>query len=92
MTVKKMKSVLGTYRKYLQEHNIPKQKFDTNRKRHPRRKQLAHLHAMLDEMEVFLRQKHYSKVQRWIGFIQGVLSANGIFSVNELKNHSRPDK
>lgn len=31
------------------------------------------------------------KRMRWLGFVQGVLYAIGDFSVDELKDHSRPD-
>jgi hypothetical protein len=31
------------------------------------------------------------KIMRWYGFIQGALWAIDVFSVEEFKNHSRPD-
>ncbi len=31
------------------------------------------------------------KAMRWLGFVQGVLVAKGLFTVEELKNHSKPD-
>lgn len=31
------------------------------------------------------------KSMRWIGFIQGILYCEDVYTVDELKNHSRPD-
>lgn len=31
------------------------------------------------------------KAFRWLGFIQGVLWMSNIYTLNDLKNHSRPD-
>lgn len=32
----------------------------------------------------------FDKLSRWIGFIQGVLCANGVIDVDEERNYSRP--
>lgn len=39
----------------------------------------------------FARDGRLEKAFRWLGFMQGVLWAEGIYSINELKNHNRPD-
>lgn len=39
--------------------------------------------AMEDEFKVL------GKAMRWLGYVQGVLSVAGIFTVNELRDHSR---
>ncbi len=52
---------------------------------------LAHCHAMLDEMEQFVKDGRMEKCFRWLGFIQGVLWSSGDFVLNELKNHNRPN-
>lgn len=36
-------------------------------------------------------ESHREKIMRWYGFAQGALWALGIFTVDELKDHSRPD-
>lgn len=51
---------------------------------------LMHCYGMLDEMEVFLEEGRVDKVFRWLGFIQGILWSEKIYSLEDLKNHNRP--
>jgi hypothetical protein len=46
---------------------------------------------MCNQTRDFLRQGRIVKAYRWIGFIQGILFTNGVFSIAELKNHNRFD-
>jgi hypothetical protein len=52
---------------------------------------LYHLAYMCDEAIVLVRDGRQEKAFRWLGFIQGVLFSEGIFTLDDLKNHSRPD-
>lgn len=54
---------------------------------------LCHCYSMLDEMKIFIQEGHAdpTKVHRWLGFIQGVLFTSGPLSLNEMKDHNRPD-
>lgn len=49
----------------------------------------GHLAAMLDEMEKFLNDSRREKFMRWLGFMQGVLWTQGVYTLDELKNHNR---
>ncbi len=51
---------------------------------------LAHCHQMLSTMEQLVREDRMEKVFRWLGFLQGVLWSHGIFTLQELKEHSAP--
>ncbi|MDP3725886.1 MAG: hypothetical protein Q8R36_01675 [bacterium] len=51
---------------------------------------LAHCHSMLDEMEIFLNEGRMDKLNRWLGFMQGVFWVLGMYTLDELKNHNRP--
>ena len=54
-----------------------------------------HLRAMIPEMREMLAdstQDRTEKCMRWLGFIQGVLWTVGDFTLEDLKNHSRPDR
>lgn len=54
--------------------------------------ELFHVRYMISEMQVMLANPQKTeKAMRWLGFIQGVLWAKQIFTLEELKNHSRPD-
>ena len=90
MTGDKVREVLGIYRKKFEEMGIPKK--ETPRSSFPTSDKdfLAHLHKMLDEMEVFIQEGRMEKVFRWLGFIQGCLWRIGVYTVEEMKNHNRP--
>ncbi len=52
---------------------------------------LHHINWMCVEAMVFVADGRREKAMRWLGFIQGVMFSEGIFTINELANHSRPD-
>lgn len=52
---------------------------------------LAHCCGMLPKIEIFVHEGRIEKAMRWVGFVQACLWACGIYSLDELKNHSRPD-
>ncbi len=51
---------------------------------------LEHCHGMLDKMVELVHEGRMEKVFRWLGFIQGVLWANQICTLTELKNQNKP--
>jgi hypothetical protein len=50
---------------------------------------LNHALWMCGEARDFVRRGRWSKAHRWIGMIQGLLFACGVFSINQLKEHNR---
>jgi len=50
-----------------------------------------HMLTMIPKMREFLKEGRREKTFRWLGFIQGVLWAKGVFNLEELKNHNRPE-
>ena len=52
---------------------------------------LSHIRTMFPKMRKFLEEGRVEKTFRWLGFIQGVLWSAGLYSIEELQNHSRPD-
>lgn len=50
-----------------------------------------HLRAMVPELIEMADAGRTEKCMRWLGFMQGVLWRNGTFTLDELKEHSRPD-
>lgn len=98
MTDQKCREVLDRY-----EQRIP-EFMDTFR--HGKDGELEHLlemipkmRAMLDEANSeWLRQRDFvaaadkrEKFMRWLGFIQGTLCSQAVYTLEELKNHNRPD-
>lgn len=51
----------------------------------------AHLRSMIPKMRVLLEEGRREKLMRWIGFVQGALWVSHIFTLEELKDHNRPD-
>lgn len=106
MTKEKVLEVIRVYRKEFERRDIPKIEFphDQFLDVDPSYQGngaffasvlskfgLAHCHQMLDKMEQFVREDRMDKVFRWLGFIQGVLWRSGVYNLDSLKNHSRPD-
>jgi hypothetical protein len=50
----------------------------------------AHLKYMCVEAQKFVDEGRVEKAMRWLGFLQGVLWESGEFSLDDLKEHSRP--
>jgi hypothetical protein len=92
MTGEKVLEVINLYRNTLTGLGIPEANAPHDLKNPSLEQVKAHCHGMLDEMEVFVSQGRMEKVFRWLGFVQGGLFAAGIFSIEELKNHNRPDR
>lgn len=62
------------------------------------REAFSHLHGMLDQLRVFVTgdgpdtPPRLEKAMRWLGFIQGALWLNGDFTLDELRDHNRPEE
>jgi hypothetical protein len=46
---------------------------------------------MLDKMEGFISENRMDKVFRWLGFLQGFLWSQKIYTLAELTGHNRKD-
>ena len=90
MTKDKLKETLGVYRNYFEEQQTGKKKIPADKNPQSNIEALEYMHAMLDEMEEFLKEGRIEKFHRWLGFLQGNLWRMGIFTLEELKNHNRP--
>ena len=52
---------------------------------------MRHIGTMIPKAIEFFQQNRREKGFRWLGFIQGVLWTEGIYAINEMKDHNRPD-
>jgi hypothetical protein len=50
--------------------------------------QFDHIITMLPKMRVFLTEGRREKLMRWLGFIQGALWAEGVYTIEELSEHN----
>jgi hypothetical protein len=92
MTSDKVLEVIQVYRKKFESMRYQKIECPHNKKveQHEPWVALNHCYNMLETMEGFVREGRMDKVFRWLGFVQGVLWVNGVYSLEELKNHSKP--
>jgi hypothetical protein len=84
MTIDKIKEVMERYRKFFE--NYP---YDDENAHDIK---LKHCMGMIPRMLKYLEEGRVEKVFRHLGFIQGFLWTENYFTIDELKNHSRPDK
>ncbi|MDO8496810.1 MAG: hypothetical protein Q7S43_05165 [bacterium] len=88
----KILEVIAIYRKHLTEdHGVPKIDYPHDKPVFYKHKILSHCHGMLDQMEEFVRQGRIDKAFRWLGFVQGCLWSERCYTLDELKNHNRPN-
>ena len=52
---------------------------------------LRHVKGMIPKTAAFFMNGRREKGFRWLGFIQGVLWSEGVYTIDEMKNHNRPD-
>ena len=87
MTPEKLQQVLAIYRTRLEHFQPERQPGHWAPK--PLEVRL-HIRWMLDEIEKFGPEDH-DKAQRWLGFIQGALWADGVFSIDQMREHNKAD-
>lgn len=91
MTPEKIQDVIRIYRAKLEDLQIEKNSYPHDEFLDNRRNGLGHCNAMLDKIEGFIKEGRTDKVYRWLGFIQGVLWSQRIYTLNSLMSHNRPD-
>ncbi len=90
MDAKKILEVIRMYRSYFTKKGIEAVDFPHNDKPDSSNDILSHCYGMLYKMEGFISEGRIEKAFRWLGFIQGCLWSTRQFSLEDLKNHSRP--
>jgi hypothetical protein len=78
-----IKNLIAIYDKMLDGYGT-KTKADLNSKYLTDHERLSHLIFMLDSMKT---ETDEGKLNRWIGFIQGVLWANSWCTIDDLRKH-----
>lgn len=93
MTPDKVREVLAIYRRNLEEMGITKADFnhDDCVRLDQGLEAEQHCLGMLDKMEAFIQEGRMDKVNRWLGFLQGVLWMRGLYTLTELMNHNKKD-
>jgi len=91
MTKTRCFATLWIYRDFFQRNNVSKLDVPHDLVGPTQEQSLAHAHGMLDQMERFIEEDRMDKFFRWLGFVQGILWTLGIYPLEDLKNHNRPE-
>jgi hypothetical protein len=91
MTDEQVKQVVTAYQARLtREGYQPVQiDFDRTTAAFPRSRQLEHVAWMCSEILRSLDEGQREQAMRWLGFTQGVLWAQGVYAVNEMREQNR---
>jgi len=82
MTGDKITEVTTLYRERLKEMGyLPERRGESR---------LGHCLWMLDEVDSFVREGRLEKAFRWLGFIQGALWSQNVYTIDEMRDHNRP--
>ena len=90
MDGKKILEVIEIYRRHLDGHKVDPIDYPHDQYVRSSEKVCGHCFGMLDKMAEFVRDNRIDKAFRWLGFIQGCFWSLGCYTLEELKNHSRP--
>ena len=93
MTDLKLLDVIATYREAFRSLGVKGEEYPHEAllpALFRRSRALAHLAQMLPKMEAFVAEGRREKAFRWLGFVQGALWVLRLYTLEELKDHSRP--
>jgi hypothetical protein len=97
MTSEKIKEVIALYRAQIQAAGFLDPDFSWPYDELLRQNEelyfpsLAHCYGMLDQMDKFIDEGRTDKAFRWLGFVQGILWMNSLYSLTDIMNHNRQD-
>jgi hypothetical protein len=91
MTDKRIREAIAEYRRQLRALDILPVPCQTAEPPGTVTDILGHCHQMLDSMERFLDEGRLEKASRWLGFVQGCLWSCRVYTIDQMKDHNRPD-
>jgi len=89
MTSEQVLATIEIYRNMFTEFDVEKVDYPDDLILEPADIGMYHCHNMLDKMVEFVHEGRMDKANRWLGFVQGVLWANGIYALVDFKEHNR---
>lgn len=89
MTDEQMLQALGLYEQVLKERGAKPIEMPHDRYPTSLQEAINHALSMVSPMRQFLADGKKEKLMRWLGFLQAILWREGIFLLDELKNHNR---
>jgi len=103
MNTIKILSICNGYRQLLDNHGIKPQAYPHDRliTIPDAIEPLEHCSQMLPKIEEMAtklvtchqeeKEELVAKINRWLGFVQGILFQSGLCTIDDLKNHNRPE-
>ena len=89
MTAQQIVRVITLYEEKLATHQVFGGEADLDQKSPAKYEAIDHCRSMFPKIKEFA-EKDQAKAFRWLGFVQGCLWSNGIYSINELRAHNQP--
>lgn len=86
MTPEKVRSVLDLYEREVKVAATTFERWGM------KSAELEHVLTMIPQMRTFIDEGRMDKTFRWLGFVQGVLYCEGVYTIEQMKNHNRPDE
>ena len=90
MKVDKVKRVINYYESTLTKLGFRPEEANYNNKLILPSVHMNHILSMLPKMKLFLKENRVEKTMRWLGFVQGVLYSQGLYSIDNLRHHNMP--
>lgn len=94
MEDKKAIEVVENYKRYFETDKIPNIKYPHDKFFYKAEDILAHCHSMLDGIKKFISSGYKEERDRALirlGFVQGCLASTRCCTIEELKQHNRPN-
>ena len=89
----KISEVIARYRKHFDSKKIqPQRHRDFLNPGSSKEAVLAHCYYMINKIDKFIEAGKMDKAFRWLDFVQGVLLREKEYTIEELRDHKRPDK
>lgn len=81
MKIVQMRQVIEQYGGELRSRNVIAERDGTT--------PMQHAAWMLDEMGEWDIEEKWEKVNRWLGFVQGILWMTGVYTIPQMADHNR---
>lgn len=88
MTPEQVIGVVEKYEQALKAKGVTAERADTDKCGPPRSTLRSHVVWMCEQTKV-IAPENMEKACRWLGFIQGVLWAHGIYSIDQMRDDNR---
>ena len=79
-------TIIDNYQKTLKLLKPQRAPYDLRNPSHA--EALGHAVHMCDQIKGLVAEKKLDKAHRWLGFLQGILWTQGIFTIDEMRAHN----